>query len=75
MRTPQTQKSLHFRGGYFRFSAFDGLSLPNDGEIRPAMNDTLSSKATGTKRNIITSLCDGVVMYTMYHLVDDYLQF
>ena len=36
---------------------------------------TLSSKATGTKKNVITSLCDGTVMYTMYHLVDDYLPF
>ena len=36
---------------------------------------TLTSKATGTKRNVIALLSDNAVMYAIHHLVDICLQF
>ena len=38
-------------------------------------SSTLTSKATGTKRNVIALLIDNAVMYAIHHLVDICLQF
>ena len=49
--------------------------LTNYSQPAKKPSHTLTSKATGTKRNVIASLSDDAVMYAIHHLVDICLQF